>query len=299
MLTIKRSLPLSLAAILSTAFPFAHAQDASSCPRCEQWNVSQQPFQIYGNTYYVGVHGLSSILLTSPRGHILIDGDLEESAPKIVANIRTLGFRIEDVKLILNSHVHYDHAGGIAELHKLSGAAVAGSPFTAQALESGRSGKDDPQYGILPPIQKVAGVQVLKDGQTVHVGPLALTAHFTPGHTPGGTSWTWQSCEKERCLNMVYADSLTAVSADSFRFSDSQAYPTVRQDFEKSFATLNSLPCDILLTPHPDISDMWERLEKRDKGDPNAFVDTTACKRFAATSRENLAKRLASEADKH
>jgi metallo-beta-lactamase class B len=297
--TIKRSLLLCLAAILAAAFTSAQAQDATSCPKCEQWNVSQQPFQIYGNTYYVGVHGLSSILITSPGGDILIDGDLEESAPKILANIRTLGFRIEDVKLILNSHVHYDHAGGIAELRRLSGARVAGSPFTAHALESGHSSKDDPQYGILPPIRKVAGVQVLKDGQTVRVGPLALTAHFTPGHTPGGTTWTWQSCQKERCLNMVYADSLSPVSADSFRFSDSQTYPTVRQDFERSFAILNSLPCDILLTPHPDISDMWERLAKRDNGDPDAFVDTTACSRFAATSRENLAKRLASEAGKH
>jgi metallo-beta-lactamase class B len=295
---MKRTLLLTLAATLWTAVTATHAQDASSCPKCAQWNVSQQPFQIYGNTYYVGVHGLSSILITSPRGHILIDGDLEESAPKIVANVRTLGFRIEDVKLILNSHVHYDHAGGIAELHNLSGAAVAASPFTARALESGRSGQDDPQYEILPPLQKVSGVQVLKDGETVHVGSLALTAHFTPGHTPGGTTWTWQSCEKERCLNMVYADSLTAISADSFRFSDSKTYPTARQDFEKSFATLSSLPCDVLLTPHPDVSDMWGRLAKRDKGDPNAFVDTTACKRYAAASREGLAKRLAGEAGK-
>jgi len=299
MLTIKRNLLLSLAATLSMAFTSAHAEDSSGCPKCAQWNISQQPFRIYGNTYYVGVHGLSSILITSPSGHILIDGDLAESAPKIVASIRTLGFRIEDVKLILNSHVHYDHAGGIAELHKLSGAAVAGSPFTAHALESGHSGKDDPQYEIAPPIQKVPGVQVLKDGQTVRVGPLALTAHFTPGHTPGGTTWTWQSCEKERCLNMVYADSLTAISADNFRFTDSPDYPTARQDFEKSFATLNSLPCDILLTPHPDVSDMWERLERRNKGDADAWVDTGACKRFSASSRENFAKRLATEGTRH
>jgi metallo-beta-lactamase class B len=295
---MKRSL-LLLLAVLSPAFTSAQTQEAWSCPKCAEWNVSQQPFQVYGNTYYVGTHGLSSILITSPRGHILIDGDLAESAPKILTNIRALGFRIEDVKLILNSHVHYDHAGGIAELHRLSGASLAASPFTARALESGHSGRDDPQYGILPPIGKVPRVHVLKDGETVHVGPLSLTAHFTPGHTPGGTSWTWQSCEKERCLNLVYADSLTAVSADSFHFSDSPTYPTVRQDFEKSFATLSSLPCDILLTPHPDISDTWARLEKRDKGDPNAFVDTTACKRFAATSRENLARRLASETAKN
>jgi metallo-beta-lactamase class B len=173
-----------LVALLAT-FTAASAQTTPSCKQCAEWNVSQEPFRIYGNTYYVGVHGLSSILITSPQGHVLIDGDIPESAPKIVANIQALGFRIKDVKLILNSHVHFDHAGGIAELHRLSGAPVAASKFTALALESGHSGRDDPQYGALPPIQPVAHVRIIKDGETLHVGPLALTAHFTPGHTPG------------------------------------------------------------------------------------------------------------------
>jgi metallo-beta-lactamase class B len=242
------------------------------------------------------VQGLSAILITSPQGHVLIDGDLPESAPKIVASIKALGFRIKDVKLILNSHVHYDHAGGIAELHRLSGATVAASKFTARALEVGHSGPNDPQYGALPPIQKVTPVKVIKDGETLHVGPLALTAHFTPGHTPGGTTWTWQSCDQDHCLNMVYADSLTAVSADSFRFSSNTTYPNVMHDFEKSFATLSALPCDILLTPHPDGSDLWKRIERRDKGgDANALVDSTACRRLADTSRANLEKRVADE----
>jgi metallo-beta-lactamase class B len=283
-----------LVALLAT-FTAASAQTTASCTQCAEWNVSQEPFRIYGNTYYVGVHGLSSILITSPQGHVLIDGDIPESAPKIVANIQALGFRIKDVKLILNSHVHFDHAGGIAELHRLSGAPVAASKFTALALESGHSGRDDPQYGALPPIQPVAHVRIIKDGETLHVGPLALTAHFTPGHTPGGTTWTWQSCDQDHCLNMVYADSLSAVSADNFRFSRNTTYPRVIQDFEKSFATLSALPCDILLTPHPEASDLWARLARREKGDPNAFVDKTACRRLADTSRANLQKRIASE----
>jgi metallo-beta-lactamase class B len=125
---------------------------------------------------------------------------------------------------------------------------------------------------------------------------LALTAHLTPGHTPGGTTWTWQSCDQDRCLNLVYADSLTAVSADSFRFSSNTTYPNVMRDFEKSFATLSALPCDILLTPHPEISDLWKRIDRRDKGgDPNALVDSTACRRLADTSRANLEKRVADE----
>jgi metallo-beta-lactamase class B len=288
----------TLLALLVT-FASAHASAAetpSPCTHCAEWNVSQEPFRIYGNTYYVGVQGLSAILITSPQGHVLIDGDLPESAPKIVASIKALGFRIKDVKLILNSHVHYDHAGGIAELHRLSGATVAASKFTARALEDGHSGPNDPQYRHLPSIQKVAQVRIIKDGETLHVGPLTLTAHLTPGHTPGGTTWTWHSCDQDRCLNMVYADSLTAVSDDSFRFSSNTTYPNVMHDFEKSFATLSALPCDILLTPHPEVSDLWKRIDRRDKGgDANALVDSTACRRLADTSRANLEKRVADE----
>jgi metallo-beta-lactamase class B len=297
---IRRIVRMSLLlAAVSTATPFSAAQAPASCKECAEWNVSQQPFQVYGNTYYVGVHGLSSILITSKQGHVLIDGDMAESAPKIAANIQALGFRLQDIKLILNSHVHYDHAGGIAELQRLSGATVAASEPTAQALKLGHSGPDDPQYNSLPPIQAVAQVKLVRDGETLHVGPLALTAHATPGHTRGGTSWTWQSCEHERCLNIAYADSLTAIAAQGFLFTHNQGYPTVLQDFENSFATVSALPCDILLTPHPGSSDMWERLDKSQHGaGADAWVDTTACRRYAEGSRERLAKRVAQEAAK-
>jgi metallo-beta-lactamase class B len=266
------------------------------CKQCAEWNIPQDPLRIFGNTYYVGVRGLASILITSPQGHVLIDGGTAESAPKIAASVRALGFRMEDVKLILNSHVHHDHAGGIAELQRLSGATVAASEPTALVLKSGNLGPDDPQYGIGLPIQTVATVKIVKDGEVLHVGPLSLTAHMTPGHTPGGTTWTWQSCEPNRCLNMVYADSLTPMSADTFRFSSSRTYPQARQDFAKSFATLSALPCDILLTPHPTVSSFWERLAKRENGDTNGFVDSTACKRYADDARASLQKRLQQEA---
>jgi metallo-beta-lactamase class B len=291
---------LALVTALTTSTPTqaqSPATQPAPCKQCAEWNIPQDPIHIYGNTYYVGVHGLASILITSPQGHVLIDGDLAESAAQIAAHVRSLGFRLEDVKLILNTHVHYDHAGGIAELQRLSGAEVAASEPAALVLKSGHSGPDDPQYGVLPPIDKVSRLKVIKDGETLHVGPLAVTAHFTPGHTPGGTSWTWQSCEAARCLNIVYADSLSAISADNFRFSSTRTYPKVQQDFAKSFATLSSLPCDILLTPHPDMSGLWERLAKRDQGgDANALVDTTACKRYADTARANYEKRLEQEA---
>ena len=152
----------------------------------------QSPFQIYGNTYYVGPHGLSSILITSDAGHVLIDGGLAESAGQIATHIRQLGFRVEDIKLIVNSHVHFDHAGGIAELQRLSGARVVASKWTAEVMAKSGVGRDDPQYGVIPPIALIKHVEVLSDGQTFKIGPIVITAHLTPGHTPGGTSWTWQ-----------------------------------------------------------------------------------------------------------
>ena len=139
-------------------------------------------------------------------------------------------------------------------------------------------------------------VETLSDGQSFKVGPLVITAHLTAGHTPGGTSWTWRSCEGDHCANLVYADSLTAVSADGFKFTGNAAYPNAVQDFEKSFSFLRSTPCDILLTPHPETSDLWGRLEAREKGvKPNAMVDPSACRNLADGSKESFRKRVAEE----
>jgi len=274
----------------------ARAQSTPACEACAVMNVTQAPFRIYGNSYYVGVHGLSSVLITSKRGHVLIDGGLPESAPKIAASIRALGFRPEDIRLIVNSHVHHDHAGGIASLQKLSGARVAASRSSAEVLERGASGRDDPQYGKLLPFPPIARVKIIGDGETLRVGPIVLTAHFTPGHTPGGTSWTWKSCEQERCLNIVYADSLTAVSAPEFKFTRSPDYPQAIADFEKSFATLSALPCDILISTHPDASGFWTRFDAREHGGvADALVDPKACVNYVEVFRERLKERVTIE----
>ncbi len=263
------------------------------CPSCAAWNEPQQPFKIFGNTYYVGTHGLSSVLITSKTGHILIDGALPASAQLIAANIRTLGFQIKDVKLIVNSHAHFDHAGGIAELQRLTGARVAVSPWSAEVMNKGAVLPDDPQFGTIDPIAKVARVEILGDGETLHAGGAEAIAHFTPGHTPGGTSFTWRSCENGRCLNLVYADSFSPVSASGFFFSHRKDYPH-HEDFDRSFAFLTSTPCDILITPHPGASELWERLARR-SSKPDALIDPTACKALAEASREQLHQRLAKE----
>lgn len=269
---------------------------ASSCADCPVWNEPQKPFRVYGNTYYVGPHGLTSILITSKAGHVLIDSALPESVPQIVANIRSLGFRVEDVKLIVNTHVHFDHGGGIAALQRLSGAEVAASPWSVEVLTKSGVGKGDPQFGGISPVALVPRATTLRDGQTLRVGDIMLTAHFTPGHTPGGTSWTWKSCEGKRCLSLVYSDSMTPVSSESFRFSDSREYPTAVQDFGKSFAFLRAAPCDILLTSHPDASKLWQRLEGRQRGvRPDPMVSPKACKELAGRAAEQLRRRLESE----
>jgi metallo-beta-lactamase class B len=205
--------------------PALAAAASIDCERCDSWNQEQAPFQIFGNTYFVGVRGLSSVLITSDAGHVLIDGALPQSAPLIARHVEQLGFKMRDVKVILNSHVHYDHAGGIAELQKLSGAKVIASDIAAKVLRTGKVDRSDPQFGVLKPYPAVKNLEALGARDSIEVGGLKLRVIHTPGHTPGGTSWTWTSCEAQRCLNIVYGDSLNAISDDTFKYSGTSAIP--------------------------------------------------------------------------
>jgi len=275
------------------------ADPPKNCEACAEWNAPHQPFRVFGNTYFVGVAGLGAVLITSNEGLILLDGGLPQSAPLIDANIRALGFRTEDVRLIVNSHAHYDHAGGIAALQRVSSARVAASPSGAAAIERGQPPADDPQYafGAGPNgFPAVKAVRVVRDGETLRVGPLAITAHLTPGHTPGATTWTWTSCEKARCSNVVYGDSLNAVSAPGFRFTGDARHPGVEPVLRKSIATVAALPCDILLTVHPSFAGLEEKLQRRAvKPDPDPFVDPGACRVYAAGATQRLDARVAEE----
>ena len=267
------------------------------CTSCEAWNEPLEPFRVYGNTYYVGVAGLSAILIASNKGLILLDGGLPQSAPLVAANIAKLGFRVEDIRLIVNTHTHYDHAGGIAALQRASGALVAASPSGARALEAGKPTDDDPLFELpnngFPPVQKVRSVS---DNETLHVAELAITARFTPGHTPGSTTWTWRSCEAGRCLNIVYADSLSAVAAPGFRFTGDKSRPSRVDGFMQSIARVESLPCDVLLTPHPEFFDRDAKLQRwREKPDVNPFIQPDSCKHYAVQARRNLQHRIREE----
>ncbi|HEX2187904.1 MAG TPA: subclass B3 metallo-beta-lactamase [Longimicrobiaceae bacterium] len=281
----------SSAAAAQTGDPLTRPYPEKDCSSCAEWNEPRAPVRIHGNTYYVGTRGLAALLITSPEGHVLIDGGLPNSAPLILENIRALGFEVGDVRLILNSHAHFDHAGGIAALQRASGARVAASEPSAPVLERGASAAGDPQYGILLDFPAVPDVRRFADGETLRVGPIAVTPHLTAGHTPGGTTWTWRSCDDAGCLDLVYADSQTPVSADGFRFSDSPAYPSAVADFERGFRVLETLSCDVLVTPHPGASSLWERLERGREG----LADRDACRRYAAAARRQLARRLEAE----
>jgi metallo-beta-lactamase class B len=296
----KLALALSLGIVLAGATVSNAANVVAdpplACGPCAEWNQPHEPFQIWSNTWYVGTKGLSAILITSKAGHILIDGGLPQSSPLIAANIEKAGFRLEDIKLILNSHAHYDHAGGIAALQRASGAQVAASPAGKRALERGGPTEDDPQFAFghaHNDTAPVKNVREIKDGETLQVGTLRITAHFTPGHTPGGTSWTWLDCKLDDCMSVVYADSLNPVSAPEFRFSADPARVAV---FEKSIATVAGLECGILLAPHPELFDRDAKLAaRRDQNLSKSFYDRGACREYAEGARQRLAKRLMQE----
>ncbi|HEU4589572.1 MAG TPA: subclass B3 metallo-beta-lactamase [Steroidobacteraceae bacterium] len=301
-----RRLLLAVILLLPGAVPFAAelvADPPHVCDPCVEWNQPRAPFHVYGSTWFVGTGGLGSILITSPKGHILIDGGLPQSAPLIARNIEAAGFKLADVKLILNSHTHYDHAGGIAALARVSHAQVAASPASKLALERGGPMEDDPQFGFgaqANDFPAVRAVRAIADGETLRVGDLAVTAHFTPGHTPGGTTWSWLECESQAqnkaCLHIVYADSLNSVSAPGFRFSGDAQHASRVEVFERSIDEVANLPCDILLAAHPAFVDLDAKLARwKENPRVNALLDTGACKAYAAGARERLATRLAEE----
>jgi metallo-beta-lactamase class B len=260
---------------------------AEACRGKDGWSDPAPPARVHGNTYYVGTCGITVLLVTTPNGHVLIDGATERAAPHILANIRRLGFRPRDVKLILGTHEHLDHAGGFAALKAATGARLLARAPARAALESGRPDADDPQATILTPFGGVKVDRIVGNGEVVRLGDLAFTAHATPGHTAGGTSWSWRSCDAAGCLNIVYADSLNPVSADGYRFAD---HPARVAPFRVSIARVAALDCGLLLTPHPTGSAMFERFAGE-----RPLADAGACRAYAVAAARRLDERIASE----
>lgn len=265
------------------------AKLAKACKGRDGWGDAAPPARLFGNTWYVGTCGISAILVTGEQGHVLIDGGIPEAAPLVLANIAAAGFEAKDVRWILSSHEHFDHAGALAALQRATGARVAALPAAAEVLETGKASPEDPQFGGLDPFPPVRVDRRLADGEKVTLGKLSFTAHANPAHAAGSTSWTWQSCGAEgRCVTIAYADSASAISAKGYRFTDHPArIAAVRDGLDR----IAALPCDLLITPHPSASDLFARLSG------NApLVDPTACRSYAATAKARFDQRLSEEA---
>lgn len=260
---------------------------AAACKENDEWDKPAPPVRIHGNTYLVGTCGISAILITGSEGHILIDAGTEGGADLVADNIRRLGFQLRDVKILLHSHEHFDHVGGIGRLQQLTGAQLLASPAAAKVFETGTAGPGDPQAGMHKPFPTARVDRVMQDGEVVRLGNLLLTSTATPGHTPGALSWKWVSCDGGVCRSIVYADSLSPVSRKDYRFSDHPAYLTA---YRSSLAKVAALDCDILLTPHPSASNMIERMAGR-----AAIEDPNSCRVYAEKLGKQLDARLAKE----
>lgn len=274
------ALVAGLAALASSALALT--------PR-ETWNLPAEPFHVIGDVYYVGMHGLSSWLIVTPSGDILIDGDLPESAPFIERHIRQLGFQLKDVKIILNSHAHFDHFGGIAQIKRDTGATFMASAGDRASLETGTYLGSETVKSLQGPPVKVD--RLIGDGQQVTLGGVALTAHLTPGHTRGCTTWTMPVAEAGRTYQVMFYCS-TTVAAN--RLAPREQYPGIIADYRATFARLRTMKADVFLAPHAEMFDLWAKRARLGQG-PNPFVDPTELQRFVAASAADFDRQLAAQ----
>lgn len=261
-------------------------------------SVPDEPFNIAGNLYYVGHTGVTAFLLTGPEGHVLIDGGYPENAPLIIASIAKLGFDIGDVRVLLNSHPHSDHAGGLRALQEASGAELWVSEADADVMAAGGAG--DRALGWLRflggsrfPAPRVD--HRFEDGATIRLGPIELTAHVTGGHTRGCTSWSFPVHDGERELLAVSICSLTLFPFVSL--VEPEAYPGIRSDFERSFSTLRSLPADIFLASHAEWFGLHrKRAERANAENPvEPFLDRSGYLKFIDRAEARFREVLADQ----
>ncbi|GAB3375076.1 subclass B3 metallo-beta-lactamase BJP-1 [Lysobacter rhizosphaerae] len=244
----------ALVASLLAITSIAHAAEpvlpqSSRYETDDAWRQPIAPFQLADHTWYIGTQGLSALLIRTPEGAVLIDGGLPQAADMLLQRMRDLGVQPQELKLILHSHAHGDHAGPIAAIKRATGARVVSNAESAVLLA--RGGSNDLHFGdgiLYPPVQ---ADRLVMDGEAVELGGLRFVAHYTPGHTPGSLSWTWRDTRNGKPLDIAYADSL---SAPGYQLVDNPRYPRIVDDYRRGFAAVRALPCDVLITPHPDAS---------------------------------------------
>jgi len=253
------------------------------------WNKPSAPFHIIGNIYYVGTADLAIYLIVTPKGDIMIDAGEPESPPLIEKNITALGFHLPDIKFLINSHAHFDHAGGLAELKKISGAKVIGGAPDKPILERGYI-----TFGPSAPIHS-APVHVdraVHDGDQLKLGGVVLTAHLTPGHTPGCTTWTMPMTENGERHEVVFACSTTTGGNPLVGNTE---YPQIASDFRHSFAVLKALKADVFLPGHARFFDAHGKAVRAKAGGPNPFVDSGELRRYTEASERDFDVELAKQ----
>jgi metallo-beta-lactamase class B len=285
-----------IAFVLSLAFSLflsatANPQGDSTS---RSWNQPVKPYRIIGNIWYVGASGVTSFLITTSKGHILLDSGFAETVPLIKRNVAQLGFKMTDIKILINSHAHYDHAGGLAELKELTGAKLMATEADAALLE--RGGKDDFQWGDKYAYKQVKADRVLRDGDQVELGEASLTARLTPGHTKGSTTWTMKVNEDGGNYDVVFSSS---VSTPGYNLVGNENYPTIVDDYRRTFQILKSLPCDVFLGPHAEFFSMKEKMARMAQGTkPNPFIDSAGYREFVANGEREFQKTLEAQTQK-
>ena len=248
--------------------------------QANDWLQPFPPFRIAGNLYYVGSRGLASYLVTTSEGHILINSNLEESVPMLRASIEKVGFKYNDLKIVLISHAHFDHNAGSALIKKQTGAKYMVMAEDVSAVESG--GTTDFNYGndkgtYYP---RTTVDRTLRDKDEVKLGDAVLVAHLTAGHTKGCTTWTM----KVRDGGTTY-DAVIVCSPNvnpGYKLVNNAAYPGIADDYARMFRTLTSLPCDLFLGAHGSYFELEAKYGRMQKGDASAFVDPAGYKKFIA-----------------
>jgi len=287
---MKRWRSIFLAAAVAALLP-GSAAEAQSRPEWREWNRPVDPFRIADGLYYVGASDIAAYLFITPAGHVLLDGGFPETAEQIVANVERLGFDLRDVRYLINTHAHFDHAGGLAALREATGATLVASEADRALLEAG--GKGDFAFGDEATFPPVPVGRAVADGGTIELGGLVLTANLTPGHTKGCTTWSAKVRDGEKTLDAVVICSLTVPSPDRYRLAGNPAYPTIVEDYRASFAKVRSLPCDLFLAAHASFFRMKEKREWLEAGRPgNPFVDQDGYRRFVDLYEERFEELL-------
>jgi metallo-beta-lactamase class B len=257
-----------------------------------RWNEPFAPFAVMGNVHYVGTAGVSAWLITSPKGHVLIDGILPQSVPQIIGNISALGYKISDVKFLLNSHAHFDHAGGLAGLARASRAVMVASAADKPILEAGDIGFGPSKGMAFPPVRVD---RVIGEGDTVRLGGITLTAHMTPGHTPGCTSWSMPVTGADGTAHRAFFHCSATVAGQALA---PESWPGMVAAYRTTFARVRGFKADIFLANHDNFFDLAAKRARQVAGDANAFVDAGELQRFNSKMESAFAATLASESAK-